>query len=181
MQTHREAYTLMYGTLLKISEQFVNMEGVTGGNCVTLAQQVIYDIKLDPTQGLGQLGSDAEDRLKGLFGRIDYAVHAAGPNSLSFGRQEEGRQTYGSFYHQMYAALVKIAAQFIDDSGMTSQGSVRLAERIVLKMQVAKFDPFNIALQEAEALTAMGKLVAEVEAALQGVPEKFRPRTGRSE
>lgn len=74
--TVQEAYILMARTLSRISEQFVNKDGMTGGRCVELAQEVMAEIKAASlsAEDLPKLESDSAKRLRTLLDRVKFAI-----------------------------------------------------------------------------------------------------------
>ncbi len=55
MKTEREAFLRMHEVLTRISQQFINKDGMTGGRSVLMAAAVLAEVKeakLDPNEGV---------------------------------------------------------------------------------------------------------------------------------
>jgi hypothetical protein len=76
MKTYREAYQRMHEALIRIGDQFINKDGMTGGRCVELAQEILEEMKaaeLDPKAITG-ITSEAESILSALVSQFEFGL-----------------------------------------------------------------------------------------------------------
>lgn len=76
---HADAFRMMHGTLKRISDQFVNKDGMTGGRCVEIAQETLLAISqagLGPQDAM-DLETAAYRRVLVLRAQLKFALQTA--------------------------------------------------------------------------------------------------------